>query len=90
MPRSSGDDRPPLVIAMQWVQQVTAISLEMALPAGLGYWLDNRWGTSPWLVAVGAVFGFTVAMRHLLDLAGRASKQNRSRPSRSGDPHSKP
>lgn len=86
----TGDGRPPLVVAIQWVQQVTAISLEMAVPAGIGYLLDNRWGTSPWLVATGAVLGFAVAMRHLLEIAGRTSKQNRSRHDRSGETRSKP
>ncbi len=74
---------------MQWVQQVTAVSLEMAVPAGLGYWLDNRWGTTPWLVVIGAVLGFIVAMRHLLEIAGRASKQNRPNQNRPGDTRSK-
>lgn len=63
-----------MVIAMQWVHQITAVSLQMVLPAALGYWLDGRWGTQPWLVIVGAVFGFTVAMRQLLVWAKAANK----------------
>lgn len=63
------DDRPPVVVAMQWVHRITSISLEMVLPAWLGHWLDQRWGTNPWLVSLGAVFGFTAAMVHLLKLS---------------------
>ena len=72
------DDRPPLVDAMQWVSQITTISLEMSLPPGLGYWLDQKWDTGPWLVIVGAVLGFTVAMKHLLVLTSVANKDGNS------------
>jgi F0F1-type ATP synthase assembly protein I len=68
---ASNDDRPPMVVAMYWVQQVTSISIEMVAPAGLGYWLDKRWGTGPWVLAVGAVLGFLLALWHLLALAKR-------------------
>jgi F0F1-type ATP synthase assembly protein I len=67
-----------LVVAIEWVQQITTISLEMALPAGLGYWLDGRWGTGPWLVSIGALLGFVVGMRHLLQLAARGRRNDRS------------
>jgi len=76
VPDPPNDGRPPLVVAMQWVNQITTVSLEMALPAALGYWLDQKWQTEPWLVAVGAVLGFVTAMTHLLQLtrSGRASQ----------------
>jgi F0F1-type ATP synthase assembly protein I len=65
-----------MVVAMRWVNQITSISLEMALPAFLGRWLDQRWGTEPWLVAVGAVLGFAVAMVHLLALAKQSGRRD--------------
>ncbi len=76
MPRLDDNGRPPLVAAMQWVNQILTISLEMVLPAGVGYLLDNRWNTTPWLVAVGSVLGFVVAMRHLLKIAAAANRKN--------------
>ena len=76
MPRDLPDGRPPMVVAMHWVSQVTTISIEMALPAGLGYWLDQRWGTEPWLVVCGAVIGFAVGMWHLLQLAQRSGNDH--------------
>jgi ATP synthase protein I len=71
VPSASNDDRPPMVVAMHWVQQITSIAIEMVAPAGLGYWLDGRWGTGPWLLALGALLGFLLAFRHLLVLAKR-------------------
>jgi F0F1-type ATP synthase assembly protein I len=65
-----------MVVAMRWVHQITSIALEMALPALLGHWLDQRWGTEPWLVAVGAVLGFAVAMVHLLALAKQGGRRD--------------
>jgi len=68
---SSNDGRPPMVAAMQWVSRITTVSLEMALPAGLGYLADEGWGTEPWLTSVGALFGFIVGFRHLLQLVAK-------------------
>ena len=50
-----------MVIASRWVHQITAIALEMALPAGAGYWLDKKWGSSPWLLLVGTGVGLATA-----------------------------
>ncbi len=70
MPKEN-DDRPPMVVAMYWAQQITSISIEMALPAGLGLYLDQRWGTGPWLVAAGALLGFAGALWHLMTIVKR-------------------
>ena len=74
MPAPRQNSRPPLVVAMEWVTQVTTISLEMSLPAAGGYWLDKKWGTAPWLLIIGAIGGFYVAMKHLLALSKSAGK----------------
>lgn len=76
MAGSSNDDRSSMAIAMRWVSQITTISLEMVLPAGLGYWLDGQWGTDPWLVASGAVLGLIIAMKHLLQIASESEERN--------------
>jgi len=69
-----------MVVAMQWVHQILAVAIEMALPAGVGYWLDSRWGTAPWLVIAGALLGFGTAMQHLLQIAKRAEGKQRKTP----------
>jgi F0F1-type ATP synthase assembly protein I len=67
-----------MVVAMQWVNQITTVALEMVLPAGLGYWLDGRWGTEPWLLVVGAFLGPGVALRHLMQLARAEDEKRKS------------
>ena len=77
MPGPPKDKRPPLVVAFEWVMQITTVGLEMALPAGLGYLLDQRWSTGPWLVSCGAVVGFAVGMNHLLKIANAQDRKTR-------------
>lgn len=64
-----------MAAAMQWVTKITTVSLEMSLPAAGGYWLDDRWGTDPWLVIVGAILGFVVGFRHLLQMAEQSNRR---------------
>ncbi len=68
-----------MVVATQWVSHITAVSLEMVLPALLGYWLDQRWKTDPWLVCIGALLGFIVGMKHLLQLTSQAENSQKSK-----------
>jgi Putative F0F1-ATPase subunit Ca2+/Mg2+ transporter len=79
---SENDDRPPMVVGMHWVQQITSIAIEMALPAWLGRLADQHWGTEPWLVSVGAVLGFSAAMVHLIAIAKRSGPTGRRRAGR--------
>ena len=75
MPPSTNNGQPPIAAAMQWVTRITTVSLEMSLPAAGGYWLDDRWGTAPWLVVVGATLGFVVGFRHLLQMVDQANRR---------------
>jgi F0F1-type ATP synthase assembly protein I len=75
----TNDDRPPMVVAMQWVSQITTIGLEMVLPAVLGIWLDKKWGTAPWLVIVGVLLGFVTGMYHLLQIVRSANSKSSSK-----------
>jgi F0F1-type ATP synthase assembly protein I len=69
-----------MVVAMRWVHQITSIAIEMAVPAFLGHLADQRWGTEPWLVGIGALLGFAVAMVHLLALAKQSNRRDTRRP----------
>ena len=54
--------------AYGWTARLTTISLEMALPALGGFWLDQKLGTKCLFVILGAVLGFTVGFWQLLKL----------------------
>jgi F0F1-type ATP synthase assembly protein I len=84
VPSASNDDRPPMVVGMYWAQQIFSIAIEMALPAGLGHWADERWGTEPWLVITGAVLGMTAAMVHLMAIARQSGKRSSGPKNRQG------
>lgn len=49
--------------AMRWATQVTSIGFELAVPAGGGVWLDQKYGTAPWLTILGALIGVFLAFR---------------------------
>ena len=51
------DNRPPLVDAMRYAQAGTMIIAPMLGFGAVGYWLDGRLGTKPWLLVAGLVLG---------------------------------
>lgn len=61
-----------------WATRASSIALTAVVPAGLGYWLDQRWGTTPWLLIVGAGLGLTVMLVDLIKLT--QPRPPRSRP----------
>ena len=46
----------------------------VGLCAGLGWWLDGKFGTSPWLVIAGCGLGFTVGLWQMVRAANRMMK----------------
>ena len=63
---------------MRWVSTVTTCSLEIVLPAAIGYWIDHKLGTVPWFAVGGLVLGlvagpyhFYVAMKAEMDKTKR-------------------
>ncbi|MGC1272433.1 MAG: AtpZ/AtpI family protein [Planctomycetaceae bacterium] len=72
-------------IGLQWASTVTTIGLEMALPALLGAWLDDRYGTGPLWTVLLATLGFVTAMWHLWGMAKRLAGPG-GRPNASPDP----
>lgn len=67
MAKSTGDNRPPLAVAMIWVSQITTVAAEMVLPGLAGQWLDKRWGTN-FLVLVGFALGLATGIWHLISM----------------------
>jgi hypothetical protein len=71
----SGDPRPPLAVAMEWVSQITTVVAEMVLPGLAGEWLDDRWGSS-YLALVGFALGLTVGIWHLITMTRPRSRNS--------------
>lgn len=44
--------------------QISSLGMEFAvaeiLGTGLGFWLDSKWGTTPWMLLVGVAGGFAL------------------------------
>jgi F0F1-type ATP synthase assembly protein I len=70
------DKRPPIAVAMELASQVISVALMMALPAAGGYWADQKFGSAPWLVVVGAVVGLAAGMTHLLRGVANTEKKS--------------
>jgi len=63
------DGRNPAARGYVLAMQVMSIGMHMAIPPGVGWWLDQRYSTAPWLTVVGVLFGFSMAMLELMKLA---------------------
>ena|SRR5579863_10016046 len=63
--KGRGDSRPPLLVAHEWLTQITTVVAEMVLPGLAGHWLDRRWGTE-FLALIGFALGLTVGIWHLI------------------------
>ncbi len=91
MPRPQRETHSSIAEAHRWVSRLTTVSLEMALPAFLGHWLDKKWETTPLLTAIGALLGFACGLLHLLKMAKEAElKEQKSKDPTLKKPNTKP
>jgi F0F1-type ATP synthase assembly protein I len=74
MAAPGGDRRSPMAVGIEMYSQILSIAVMMALPAGVGYWVDSCLGTAPWLVVAGAALGLTGGMVQLLRVVGGVKK----------------
>lgn len=44
------------------------------IPGALGYWLDGKWHTAPWLMIGGGGFGFCVGLYRMLKAANEVMR----------------
>ena len=72
------DAPPPYVEAARWISRLTTVVVEMVLPALVGSWLDQQFGTS-FLTAVGLLLGVPLGFWHLLVITRTASDPDRKR-----------
>jgi len=52
----------------------TSFAASVLLGFGVGYWLDRRLGTTPWLLLVGATLGLVAGFYQFYLTVGRKSK----------------
>jgi len=45
------------------------------LGAGLGFWLDSKWSTSPWMLLTGVAAGFALGLYMIWRAAKEMEKQ---------------
>ena len=60
--------------AYAWSARIVTISLEMVLPAMVGFWIDCKLGTWIVFLVLGSILGMTAGMIHLLRLAAPAKE----------------
>ena len=63
------DGRSALAVALGWVNVLTTVALEMALPCLVGVWLDRKTGARFVFTVLGAAGGLTLGVYHLMKIA---------------------
>ncbi len=63
------ESRSKFAVGMDWATRATSIGLEFVIPALLGAYLDEKIGSSPLCVLLGAFLGFGIGMIHILQIA---------------------
>jgi len=81
------DGRNALARGYVLASRVMSIGFQMVIPVGIGWWIDSVWKTTPWLMLLGIVVGFAVAMMELVQLSreSNSSTKGRSVGGRNGD-----
>lgn len=60
------DDRAPLVRAYGRASRGIGVAIGMVVPGLVGYYLDTRWGTRPWIMMAGFAVGVTLGIAQLV------------------------
>ena len=58
----------------QYIALGTHIAASMMIPVLAGIYADNRWGSSPWGVIIGALVGFGAMISIVLGLAAQTGR----------------
>jgi ATP synthase protein I len=64
---------------------IAQVGIEMVVPVGLGWWADERLGSSPWLLVLGVILGFALGLWHLVTLT-QALDSRRDKSERDKEP----
>ena len=67
-----GEERPTVLRSTgPYLNLGMTFALAIGGLAFLGNWLDERWGTDPWLTLAGALFGMVVGFVNLVQIVRR-------------------
>lgn len=69
----------------QWVSAGIDFGVAVAVFFFVGWWLDARWDTSPWMRIAGAGFGIVLGTYVLIRQALMSQSDTRTRPPGSGE-----
>jgi len=72
------DGRHAMARGYVLASRVMSIGFQMIIPVGLGWWADSAWKTTPWLMLLGVVVGFSVAMMELVQLTRESASSTKS------------
>lgn len=74
-PGNEGDGRSSLARSLQKAGPILhmgwSIAISVTLGAGLGYWLDKHFGTSPWLLIAGSILGIAAGFVELIRVTSK-------------------
>lgn len=86
---NSPDGRSALARGYVLASRASSIGLQMAVPAGLGWWVDSYWKTTPAFIIAGVVLGFIAAMVELAQLVKESDRSHQRDRNPGSDPASK-
>ena len=71
--KPTGDDTKADASVLRQVGAMAGLGLEfiatVMVPGAVGYWLDGKFGTSPWLILIGGSFGFAVGLYRMIKIS---------------------
>jgi F0F1-type ATP synthase assembly protein I len=62
------EDRPPLADAARYAQAGTVLIAPMIGLGALGWWIDGKFGTGPWVMVAGLLLGMAGGFVNFLQL----------------------
>lgn len=71
------DGRSPLVDAMRYAQVGTMLVAPMLVLGGIGYALDRRFGSKPWLLLLGLLLGMAAGFANFFRLVLQPPEDSR-------------
>ena len=71
--------RPPLVEAMRYTQIGLLLIAPMLVLGGIGYWLDRKLRTAPWLLLAGLLVGMAAGFTNFVRMV-QGLPEGRKRP----------